>query len=117
MRERQVRSFGPRFSPVLYACCSGRRGRTLTELPVIEGELSCPRRRHAATLSLEQLLEAVDRLPPAQKREFERRWPHRSDSGEKLSDQANLVRAAKMRLTAADDRRLKRVISRRRVEY
>ncbi len=73
--------------------------------------MSAPSTR--VTLSLEQLLEAVNRLPPAQKREFERRMAaRRCDSGQKLSDEANLVRAAKMRLTAADDRRLKRLISR-----
>jgi hypothetical protein len=73
--------------------------------------MSAPSTR--VTLSLEQLLEAVNRLPPAQKREFERRMAaSRSDSGQKLSDEANSVRAAKVRLTAADDRRLKRLISR-----
>ena len=73
--------------------------------------MSAPSAR--VTLSLDELLEAVNRLPPAQKREFERRMAaRRSDSGQKLPDESNLVRAAKVRLSAADDRRLKRLISR-----
>ncbi len=65
------------------------------------------------SLSLEQLLEAVDRLSPAQMREFERRMAARgSDQRTDRSDEAPLVRAAKARLTPAADRRLKTLIAR-----
>jgi hypothetical protein len=65
------------------------------------------------SLSLEQLLEAVDRLSPAQMREFERRMAaRRSDQRNDRSDEAPLVRAAKARLTPAADRRLKTLIAR-----
>jgi hypothetical protein len=65
------------------------------------------------SLSLEQLLEAVDRLSPAQVREFERRMAaRRSDQSKDRSDEAPLVRAAKARLTPAADRRLKTLIAR-----
>ncbi len=64
-------------------------------------------------LSLEQLLEAVDRLSPAQRREFERRLAARcAESGNEGSDEATLARAAKVRLPAAAERRLKRLIAR-----
>jgi hypothetical protein len=64
-------------------------------------------------LSLVQLLEAIDRLAPAQRRELERRlaWRHVED-GNKESDETTLVRAAKVRLPAAAERRLKRLIAR-----
>ena len=64
-------------------------------------------------LSLEQLLEAIDRLAPAQRRELERRlaW-RRVEDGNEESDEATLVRAAKVRLPAAAERRLKRLIAR-----
>ena len=64
-------------------------------------------------LSLEQLLEAIDRLAPAQRRELERRlaWRQVEDVNEE-SDEATLVRAAKVRLPAAAERRLKRLIAR-----
>jgi hypothetical protein len=65
------------------------------------------------SLSLEQLLEAVDHLSPAQMREFERRMAaRRSDQKKDRSDEAPLVRAAKARLTPAADRRLKTLIAR-----
>lgn len=65
------------------------------------------------SLSLEQLLEAVDRLSPAQMREFERRMAARRSAQRKdRSDEAPLVRAAKARLTPAADRRLKTLIAR-----
>ena len=65
------------------------------------------------SLSLEQLLEAVDRLSPAQMQEFERRMAaRRSDQRTDRSDEAPLVRAAKARLTPAADRRLKTLIAR-----
>ena len=64
-------------------------------------------------LSLEQLLEAIDRLAPAQRRELERRlaW-RRVEDGNEESDEESLVRAAKVRLPAAAERRLKRLIAR-----
>ena len=64
-------------------------------------------------LSLEQLLEAIDRLAPAQRRELERRlaW-RRVEDGNEESDEATLVRAAKVRLPEAAERRLKRLIAR-----
>lgn len=64
-------------------------------------------------LSLEQLLEAIDRLAPAQRRELERRlaWRRVGDGNEE-SDEATLVRAAEVRLPAAAERRLKRLIAR-----
>jgi hypothetical protein len=65
------------------------------------------------SLSLEQLLEAVDRLSPAQMRELERRMAaRRSDQGNEGCDEATLVRAASVRLPMAAERRLKRLIAR-----
>jgi hypothetical protein len=65
------------------------------------------------SLSLEQILEAVNRLSPAKMREFERRMAaRRSDPGNDRSDEAILIRAARARLTAAAERRLKRLIAR-----
>jgi hypothetical protein len=73
--------------------------------------MSAPSAR--VSLSLEQLFEAVDRLSPAQMREFERRMAaRRSDAGKVRSDEAALVRTARARLTPAKDRRLKRLIAR-----
>jgi len=64
-------------------------------------------------LSLEQLLEAVDHRSPAQMRELERRLAaRRSKKGNQGPDQATLVRAARARLPAAAERRLKRLIAR-----
>jgi hypothetical protein len=64
-------------------------------------------------LSLEQLLEAIDRLAPAERRELERRlaWRPVKDGNEE-SDEVTLVRATKVRLPAAAERRLKRMIAR-----
>ncbi len=65
------------------------------------------------SLSLEQLLEAVDRLSPAKMREFERRMAaRRSDRRNEGSDEATLARVASARLPAAAERRLKRLIAR-----
>jgi hypothetical protein len=64
-------------------------------------------------LSLEQLLEAIGRLAPAQRRELELRLAWRPvEDGNEESDEATLVRAAKVRLPAAAERRLKRLIAR-----
>jgi hypothetical protein len=63
-------------------------------------------------LSLEQLLEAVDHLTPAQVRELELRLAaRRGQGGDEESDEAALVRTATVCLSAAR-RRLKRLISR-----
>jgi len=62
---------------------------------------------------MEQLLEAVDHLSPAQVRELECRLAaRRSEEGNGGSDEATLVRAARVRLPAAAQRRLKRLITR-----
>jgi hypothetical protein len=67
----------------------------------------------SGSLSLEQILEAVERLSPAKMREFERRMAaRRSGPRNDRSDEAALVRAACVRLTAAAERRLKRLIAR-----
>jgi hypothetical protein len=64
-------------------------------------------------LSLEQVLEAIDRLAPAQRRELERRLAgRRVEDGDAESDEATLVRAAEARLPVAAARRLKRLIAR-----
>jgi len=67
----------------------------------------------AAPLSLEQLLDAVDHLSPAQRREFERRLAERrAKKGHEEPDEATLIRAARARQPAATERRLKRLIAR-----
>jgi hypothetical protein len=64
-------------------------------------------------LNVEQLLEAVDHLSPAQRREFQRRLAaRRARNGEQVPDEAALIRAARARLPAAAERRLKRLIAR-----
>ena len=64
-------------------------------------------------LSLEQVLEAVDHLSPAQIRELERRLAaRRAGNRNEGSDEATLVRAATAQLPAATERRLKRLIAR-----
>jgi hypothetical protein len=63
--------------------------------------------------SVEQLLEAVDRLSPAEQREFRRRLAARQAvNGGPGSDEAALIRAARARLPAAAERRLRRLIVR-----
>jgi hypothetical protein len=62
---------------------------------------------------VEQLLEAVDRLSPAEQRECERRLAARQAlNGGPGSDEATLIRAARARLPAAAERRLRRLIAR-----
>jgi hypothetical protein len=62
--------------------------------------------------SVEQLLEAVDRLSPAQRREFQRRLAAREGrNGDREAEERALVRAACARLPAAAERRLKRLIA------
>ncbi len=69
--------------------------------------------RAPGTLNLEQLLEAIDRLAPAQRRELERRLAaRRVEDGNEVSDEATPIRAAGFRLSAAAERRLKRLIDR-----
>jgi len=64
-------------------------------------------------LSLQQILEAVDHLSPAQMGELERRLAaRRAENGNALLDEATLVRAAGCRLAAAAERRLKALIVR-----
>ncbi len=64
-------------------------------------------------LSLKQLLEEIDRLAPAQRRELERRLAaRRAGDGNGGSDDSPPVRAARVRLPAAAERRLKRLIAR-----
>jgi hypothetical protein len=64
-------------------------------------------------LSVEQLLEAVDHLSPPQRREFQRRLAaRRTRNGGPVPDEAALIRAARARLSATAERRLKRLITR-----
>jgi hypothetical protein len=64
-------------------------------------------------LSLEQLLEAIDRLAPEQRCELERRLARwRVEGGTEESDEATLDRSAEVRLPAPAERRLKRLIAR-----
>jgi hypothetical protein len=66
----------------------------------------------SSPLSLEQLLEAVDHLSPAQRLEFERRLAaRRAEKANEGSDEATLVRAARVRLRADEERRLKKLIA------
>lgn len=64
-------------------------------------------------LSVEQLLEAVAHLSPAERREFRRRLAARqATNGREESEDAALVQAAQARLPAAAERRLRRLIAR-----
>ena len=64
------------------------------------------------SLTVEQLLKAVDHLSARQRREFERRLAARQPrNGKPLPEEAALIRAACARLSAADERRLKRLIA------
>jgi hypothetical protein len=63
--------------------------------------------------SVEQLLEAVEHLSPAEQREFQRRLAARqAANGSPGLDEAALVQAARTRLPAAAERRLRRLIAR-----
>jgi hypothetical protein len=65
------------------------------------------------SLSLEQILEAIDRLSPAKMRELERRMAaRRSDRVNEGSNDETLVRAAFVRLPVSAERRLKRLVAR-----
>jgi hypothetical protein len=65
------------------------------------------------SLSVEQILEAVERLSPTEQRELQCRLAARqaADGGAGLEDVA-LVRAAQARLPAAAERRLRQLIAR-----
>jgi hypothetical protein len=62
---------------------------------------------------VEQLLAAVEHLSPAEQREFRRRLAARQTAnGSSRLDEATLVQAARTRLPAATERRLRRLIAR-----
>ena len=64
-------------------------------------------------LSVDQLLEAVERLSPAERREFHHRLTVRQgENGGSSPDEETLLRAALARLPAAAERRLRRLIAR-----
>ena len=66
-----------------------------------------------ASLNVEQLLQAVEQLSPAEQREFERRLVARQGAnGSTGPNDAALIRAACARLPAAADRRLRRLVAR-----
>jgi hypothetical protein len=66
----------------------------------------------SAPLSVEQLLEAVKHLPRAELREFQRQFTAWQDqNARRATDEAELVQAARARLPATDERRLKRLIA------
>jgi hypothetical protein len=66
-----------------------------------------------AALSVEQLLEVVDNLSPDDRREFQRRLAARGgQNGSSGADEAALVRAARSRLPADPERRLRKLITR-----
>jgi hypothetical protein len=66
-----------------------------------------------ARLSVEQLLEAVEHLSPDEQREFRRRLVARqATDGSQGADEAALLRAARARLPAAAQRRLRRLMAR-----
>lgn len=63
--------------------------------------------------SVEQLVEAVEHLSPAEQREFERCLAGRqAANGRPEPDEATLIQAAEARLPAEDERRLRRLIAR-----
>ena len=63
--------------------------------------------------NVEQLLEAVEQLSPAEQREFRRRLARRqAANGRTEPEEAKLIRAAQTRLPAAAERRLRRLIAR-----
>jgi hypothetical protein len=66
----------------------------------------------SAALTLEQLLEAIKHLSPADRRELQRQllaW--QDENGTPAGDEAELLRAAGARLPTAEDRRLRRLIA------
>jgi hypothetical protein len=72
-----------------------------------------PSSQGSGSLSVEQLLEAVERLSPAEQHEFRRRFAARqAANGSAEPEEVMLLRAARARLPAAADRRLRRLIAR-----
>lgn len=66
-----------------------------------------------SSLSVEQLLEAVARLSPTEQREFQRRLAARqAANGSSEPEEATLIQAARSRLPAAAERRLRKLIER-----
>ena len=64
-------------------------------------------------MNVEQLLEAVEHLSPADQREFQRRLAaHQGKNGSQAPDEAALLRTARARLSASASRRLRRLIAR-----
>ena len=65
------------------------------------------------SLSVEELLEAVAKLSPAERREFQDRFTAvEAGNGDARADETALVLAARARLPAALERRLRRLIAR-----
>jgi hypothetical protein len=65
------------------------------------------------SLSVEQLLDAVEQLSPAEQREFQRRLASRqAANGSTDPAEAKLIQAAQAHLPAAAERRLRRLIAR-----
>jgi hypothetical protein len=63
--------------------------------------------------NVEQLLEAVEQLSPAEQREFQRRLAVRqAANGSTVQEEAKLIQAAQARLSAAAERCLRRLIAR-----
>src|SRR5204863_8982568 len=70
------------------------------------------RSQMAELSSVEQLLNAVERLSPAELGEFQRRLAaRRMGNGEPARDEAVLLQASKARLPAPAQRRLKKLIA------
>jgi hypothetical protein len=62
-------------------------------------------------LTVDDLRSAVERMSPAERREFTRWFANWQDqNGSQTGDEAALVQATKARLSVADERRLKRLI-------
>src|SRR6266511_4989714 len=67
----------------------------------------------AESSSVEQLLNAVEHLSPAERGEFQRRLAaRRMGNGEPTRDEAALIQTSKARLPAPAQRRLKKLIAR-----
>jgi hypothetical protein len=64
-------------------------------------------------VSVDLLLEEVERLSPAEQREFQRRLAARqAANGGPAPDEVSLIRTAQARLPAASERRLRRLVAR-----
>jgi hypothetical protein len=63
--------------------------------------------------NVEQLLEAVEQLSPADQREFQRRLATRQGAnGSTDAEEAKLIQTAQARLPAGEERRLRKLIAR-----